>query len=62
MKNYIITQQGTNTPTSVKATTPALAMVKYMDKYYSSFYGPVYVDGWWEIYSDLGNKLKFKVS
>lgn len=45
-----------------KAHTPAEAMSKMMDKRYSSWWGPMYIDGLWEIYQQDGMKLKFTVN
>jgi len=61
MNTYIIRKVGTNEPTSVKAKTKAEAIVKYMDKYYASFYGPHIIDSGFEIYSINGIKLSFMI-
>ena len=61
MTNYVITRIGTNDSTSVKAKTKAEAIVKYIDKYWTSWFGPHIIDTTFEIYSQDGRKIIFKI-
>lgn len=62
MTNYVITRIGTNKSTSVKAKTKAEAIVKYIDKYWTSWFGPHIINDTFEIYSQDGTRLKFTVT
>lgn len=62
MTNYVITRIGTNESTSIKAKTKAEAIVKYIDKYWTSWFGPHIIDDTFEIYSQDGRKIIFKIS
>jgi len=61
MKDYLIHRLDTKMTYSERAKSPALAMVKMMDKYYRPYWGPQLVDGLFEIYSQDGTRLKFSV-
>ncbi len=62
MNYYMITRIGSNEKTSVKAKTKSDAIVKYIDKYWSSWFGPHIINDTFEIYSQDGTRIKFTVT
>ena len=61
MKKYNVTNLEQNYTYTVKAQSPDMAMVTVLDKYYRSWFGPKFINGVYEIYNNLGNKLTFKI-
>lgn len=61
MNKYKIIEIHSDYKWIVEAKTPSTAMMKVLDKHYNQFYGPVYVDPYWEIYNDMGMRIQFKI-